>query len=152
NNHCSSPSIPIQVFIINQKTTIMKKTVLALASFCMLAVGGVSAMELSNNPDMAPTRVISVELSSFCKAVMQGDVVTVKKFIDLGEDVNQKSLGMAPIHYAARYNKAEVLKLLLENGANPKAKCDKGFTALKYAKLSNATEALDVLENALQAD
>lgn len=129
----------------------MKNSILAVATFCMLAVSGVSAMESSNVRDLGPI-TLNVEISTFCKAVMQGDVDTVVKMIELGEDVNQKSLGMAPIHYAARYNKAEVLQVLIENGADLKIKCDKGFTAVKYAKLSNATEALAVLEHALQAD
>lgn len=130
----------------------MKKTILAVATFCMLAVGGVSAMEVSNNNGFNSTWVKPWELSTFCKAVMQGDVETVTKLIELGENVNQKSLGMAPIHYAARYNRAEVLKVLIENGANLKLKCDKGHTALKHAQLSNAKDALAVLEQALQAD
>ena len=130
----------------------MKKTILAVAAFCMLATTGVSAMELSKNNETIAIPAPSAEISSFCKAVMQGEVETVTKLIELGEDVNQKSLGMAPIHYAARYNKAEVLKVLIENGANLKLKCDKGYTAVKYAELSNASDALAVLEQALQAD
>lgn len=130
----------------------MKKTILAVATFCTLATTGLSAMELSNSPFAMNSERTTLELSSFCKAVMQGDLETVKRLIELGEDVNQKSLGMAPIHYAARYNKVEVLKELIANGADLKLKCDKGFTAVKYAQLSNAAEALAVLENALQAD
>ncbi|MDF0708138.1 ankyrin repeat domain-containing protein [Flagellimonas okinawensis] len=129
----------------------MKKTIFSMATVCLLALSGVSANELKTI-DSRPT--IEVEnpedLSAFCKAVMQGDVETVKKFIELGEDVNQKSLGKAPIHYAARYNKAEVLKVLIENGADLKKKCDGGMTAIKYAKLSNATEAQAVLEAAMK--
>lgn len=130
----------------------MRKTILAVATFCTLAVGGASAMELSNDNFPKVSAVVSADISSFCKAVMQGDLETVKKLIELGEDVNQKSLGMAPIHFAARYNKVEVLKTLIDNGADLRLKCDKGFTAVKYAELSNAQEALAVLENALQAD
>ena len=130
----------------------MRKTILAVATFCMLAATGVSAMELSNNSFPNSSTVVSADISSFCKAVMKGDLETVKKLIELGEDVNQKSLGMAPIHYATRYNKVEVLKELIESGADLKIKCDKGFTAVKYAELSNAKEALAVLETALQAD
>jgi len=118
----------------------------------MLAISGASAMETSTNNFANAPAVVSVDISTFCKAVMQGDVETVTKLIQLGENVNQKSLGMAPIHYAARYNKVEVLKTLIENGADLKAKCDKGYTAVKYAELSNAKEALAVLESALQAD
>jgi ankyrin repeat protein len=93
---------------------------------------------------------LRVEVNSFCKAIMQGDVETVKKLIELGEDVNEKSLGMAPVHFAARYNQAEILKLLIENGANFKRRSDQGYTAKKYAEMSNAAEALAVLEDAMK--
>lgn len=129
----------------------MKKTIFSVAALCLLALSGI----YSNEPktiDTEPTieMVSPDDLSTFCKAVMQGDVDTVKKLIELGEDVNQKSLGKAPIHYAARYNKVEVLKVLIENGADLKKRCDGGMTAIKYAKLSNATEAQAVLEAAMK--
>ena len=129
----------------------MKKTIFTVAAVCLLALSGISANELkTTNTEVDITIVSPDDLSAFCKAVMQGDVETVKKFIELGEDVNQKSLGKAPIHYAARYNKAEVLKVLIENGANLKKRCDGGMTAMKYAKLSNATDAQAVLETAMK--
>ena len=129
----------------------MKKTIFTVAAFSMLALSGLSANELKTTDFGTSIELVSPdELSSFCKAVMQGDVDTVKKLIELGEDVNQKSLGKAPIHYAARYNKVEVLKLLIENGADLKKRCDGGMTAIKYAELSNATEAQAVLEAAMK--
>ncbi|NYJ28436.1 ankyrin repeat domain-containing protein [Allomuricauda sp. ARW1Y1] len=129
----------------------MKKTIFTVAAFSMLALSGITANEpVATNSTVNFEMVAPDELSAFCKAVMQGDVETVKKFIELGEDVNQKSLGRAPIHYAARYNKAEVLKVLIENGANLKMRCDGGMTAMKYAKMSNATEAQSVLETAMK--
>ncbi|MEO9512754.1 MAG: ankyrin repeat domain-containing protein [Flavobacteriaceae bacterium] len=128
----------------------MKKTILTVAAACMLAVTGVCANEsttLDNNPALD---IVSVEISSFCKAIVKGDFDTVKKLIELGEDVNQKSLGMAPIHFAARYNKVKILELLIENGADVKKRCDKGYTAKKYAELSNATDALEILKLAMK--
>jgi len=121
-----------------------------MAAVCLLAVSGVSANELGTKANNVNLTTVAPELSAFCKAVMQGDVETVKKFIELGEDVNQKSLGRAPIHYAARYNRAEVLQVLIDNGADLKKRCDKGMTAKKYAKMSNAKEALEVLEAAMK--
>ena len=90
------------------------------------------------------------ELNSFCKAIIRGGVVTVKKLIELGEDVNQKSLGKTPAIFAARYNKVEILELLIANGADLKIKCDNGYNAKKHAELSNATEALEVINASLQ--
>ena len=136
---------------INQKQFIMKKTIFTVAAFCMLALSGISANELKTiKTDVEIEMEAPDDLSAFSKAVMQGDVETVKKFIELGEDVNQKSLGKAPIHYAARYNKADVLQVLIDNGADVKKRCDGGMTAIKYAKLSNATEAQAVLEAAMK--
>ncbi|MBO0331619.1 ankyrin repeat domain-containing protein [[Muricauda] lutisoli] len=129
----------------------MKKTIFTVAAVSMLALSGISANELKTIETEATIEMVSPDdLSAFCKAVMQGDVDTVKKFIELGEDVNQKSLGKAPIHYAARYNKAEVLKVLIDNGADLKKRCDGGMTAMKYAELSHAKDAMAVLKAAMK--
>ncbi|MFD2099479.1 ankyrin repeat domain-containing protein [Flagellimonas iocasae] len=127
----------------------MRKTILTVAAFCMLVTTGISANETISDVNLNVS-ALPVEVSSFCKAIMQGDVETVKKLIELGEDVNEKSLGMAPVHFAARYNQAEILKLLIEHGANFKRRSDQGYTAKKYAEMSNATEALAVLETAMK--
>lgn len=126
----------------------MKKTILTL-SIAIMAMGtGLMATESQSNVKFELENVSTVEISSFCKAVMQGDIDTVKRMIELGEDVNQKSLGMTPAMFAARYNKAEVLQMLIDNGANLKAISNQGFSVKKYAELSNATDALAVLEAA----
>jgi ankyrin repeat protein len=62
-------------------------------------------------------------------AIQKGDVETVKKFIEYGTDVNEKSNGMTPLMIAARYNRADIIRLLLEKGANVKASDEKGLTA-----------------------
>ncbi|SHI69283.1 Ankyrin repeat-containing protein [Mesonia phycicola] len=86
------------------------------------------------------------DLNSFCKAIMKGDTKMVQQLIEFGEDVNKKSLGKTPAMFAARYNKVEVLKLLVKNGADLSMKSDKNkYTAQKFAELSNATEALNYL-------
>lgn len=65
--------------------------------------------------------------------------------IALGEDVNQKSLGMTPAIFAARYNKAEILKLLIDNGADIRIRSDSGYSIAKYAEAANAKDALIVI-------
>lgn len=128
----------------------MKKAILILSMAAMLVDNGLMANETQSNfPFTSESTIVAVELSSFCKAVMQGDIDTVKRMIELGEDVNQKSLGMTPAMFAARYNKARVLQVLIDNGANLKVKSSQGFSVKKYAELSNATDALAVLEVAL---
>ena len=80
---------------------------------------------------------------------MKGDIETVRSMIALGEDINRKSLGMTPAIFAARYNKVEILKLLIEHGADLSIRSDKGYTIKKYAELSNAKEALEVIETTM---
>ena len=56
---------------------------------------------------------------------------------------------MTPVMYAAKFNRTEILKLLISQGANLKAKSDKGMTASKYAELHGATDAYIIIKEAL---
>lgn len=127
----------------------MKKTILTLSMTVLLMGTGLVAKASSiNNQIYSEENMKTYEISSFCKAVLQGDIATVERMIELGEDVNQKSLGMTPAMFAARYNKAEILQLLIDHGANLKIRSNQGFSVVKYAELSNAKDALAVLEGA----
>ena len=115
----------------------MKKTVLTVAAAIMLMA--TASVEANYNQkvgnDIDAILVLESELNTFCKAIMKGDIETVKKLINLGEDVNKKSLGMTPAIFAARYNKAQILELLIENGADLRIRSNKGWSIEKYAKL-----------------
>ena len=130
----------------------MRKTILTSAALCLLAVSGIYAVYNStiNEPSTELIASVTYDVNPFCKAIMTGDIDTVKKLIDLGADVNEKSVGMTPAMFAARYNKPEILKLLIEDGANLRVKSSKGYTAKKFAQMSNATEALAVIESAMK--
>ncbi|WP_419212363.1 ankyrin repeat domain-containing protein [Maribacter sp. X9] len=128
----------------------MKKTIVTLF-MAVMAMGTTPLMANGSNHLVGTSNhnISRIELSSFCKAVIEGDLTTVKSLLKLGEDVNQKSLGMTPAMFAARYNRSEVLSLLIEHGANLTMKSDQGFSVKKYAELSNAGEALAIIEAAL---
>ncbi len=79
-------------------------------------------------------------------AIFNGDIMTITKIIEYGADVNEKSNGLSPLMYAARYNKVEIIKILISSGAVINDKDSHGFTALKYAELSNAKEASALLK------
>ena len=50
----------------------------------------------------------------------QNDLAKVRELLEEGEDVNQAdSFAMAPICYAAQNGYKEMVRLLLEHGANP---------------------------------
>ncbi|RKE98303.1 ankyrin repeat domain-containing protein [Ichthyenterobacterium magnum] len=86
-------------------------------------------------------------VNPFCMSIVKGDFDTVKKLIELGSDVNQVSNGLTPAMYAAKYNRLDILKLLVEKGAKLNKKSDKGMTAAKYAKLSNAKDTLAYIKS-----
>lgn len=124
----------------------MKKSIVYLG-IALLAFGNVA---IAANTETGLTEKIVVvknkNVNPLCQAIAKGDVDTVKKMIEFGTDVNATSNGMTPLMFAARYNKVEIVKLLLQNGAKVNVKDEKGFTALKHAELSNATEAADLIK------
>lgn len=132
----------------------MKKFLLMAA--VMLAVGSSFAHSSKNEKNLEGIQSMlletTAELSPFCKAIVKGDVEAVQKLLALGVDVNEKSIGRTPAMYAARYNRVEILKLLIAYEADLKVKCSgKGFTALEYAKNSNADGAAELLEKAINS-
>lgn len=124
----------------------MKKTTGILMLILTL---GLSQMYASNTTEVIlnqPLHNNVMNTSPLCLAIVQGDTEAVEMLISQGEDVNEKSNGMMPIHYAAKYNRVEIIKALITAGAEVHATCDKGFTPLKYAKMSNATESEQFLK------
>ena len=134
--------------IIKLKSFIMKKTIIITAIALCFSVVTVNAKSL-NSVENNYTTVSVFKVSPFCVSIAKGDFETVKKLVDLGVDINQKSNGMTPVMFAAKYNRTEILKFLISKGANLKVKSDKGMTAEEYAKLHGAKEAHEILENAL---
>lgn len=125
----------------------MKKSIVYLG-VALVAFTGVSSASNLNSFSNAKDRVElnGVTVNPFCLAISKGDMESVKKFIEYGVNVNEKSNGMTPLMFAARYNKAEIIKLLLSKGARLNEKDENGFTALKHAELSNANEAILLLK------
>ncbi len=122
-------------------------------AFALFAFGAITANEkVTNDRNVGIITADNFDgINSFCKAIVKGDLETVKKLIALGEDVDQKSLGKTPAIFAARYNRAQILKALISNGADLDIKCDRGLSIKKYAELSNATDALRIIEAELQS-
>lgn len=122
----------------------MKKSILYL-SVTLLTF---STATFATNVVITPMNVTSfyAKNTTLCIAIQKGEIDIVKKLIEYGADVNEKSFGMTPLMVAARYNKVEIMKLLISNGAISTTKDEKGFTALKYAELSNAIGAIELLK------
>ncbi|AXG74415.1 ankyrin repeat domain-containing protein [Flavobacterium arcticum] len=125
----------------------MKKTIIYLS----LALVAFSSATFASNVKTGTSFELVAEYNMTTPlgmAICKGDIETVKKFIEYGASVNERSNGLTPLMLAARYNQAEIIKVLLDNGANLELEDERGFTALKYAELSNAKEAFSILKEA----
>jgi len=124
----------------------MRKTVLIIAVAMVLSVPILNATSRTSTSIHTFEVITSSEISAFCMAIVKGDIETVEKLLELGANVNEVSLGLTPAMYAAKYNKVDILKLLVKKGADLNRRSDRGFTAKRFAQLSNAKEALKFIE------
>ena len=75
-------------------------------------------------------------------------VEIVKLLLDEGYcDVNDTSVGMTALMFAARDSTPEMVQLLLDYGANKKLKSDDGKTAYDYAVKSKNKDIISILVN-----
>lgn len=123
----------------------MKKSIVYLA-----VVLASFAAPMAATPMLAQQSNVSSygKSTPLCIAIQKGEIDLVRKMVEYGADVNEKSYGMTPLMVAARYNKTEIIKFLLANGADARTKDEKGFTALRYAELSIANDAVAILKQA----
>ena len=124
----------------------MKKSILVAAAALLVATTVVKAEVNTTAPSFSITESVVLEVNPFCMAIMKGDIETVRKLIEFGEDVNKKSNGMTPAIFAARYNKVDILELLIANGADIRVTCDKGRDIVKHAEMCNAKGSLALLD------
>lgn len=123
----------------------MKKSVIIFAVALGFSVSTINATNQVVSSVNTTSVTSKFTVNPFCVSIAKGDMTTVKTLIELGEDVNKRSNGMTPLMYAAKFNRVEILKLLIENGADLDRKSAKGLTAVKYAKLSNAEAVLKTI-------
>ena len=126
----------------------MKKAIICLGLVVVLS-SFATKVEAANVKSFAKVKVMTPsygEATPLHVAIYKADLEFIKKLIDFGADVNEKSYGLTPLMIAARYNKVEIMKLLIAKGAKVEEKTSFGADALKYAQLSNAKEAYVFLQ------
>ncbi|KJD33509.1 ankyrin [Tamlana nanhaiensis] len=126
----------------------MKKTII-LSAIALSTFVSVKATPSTVNYETPAPKAYYFKVNSFCVSIAQGDLDTVQKLISRGADVNEKSNGMTPAMYAAKYNRTEILKLLIIHGADLKQKSTKKMTALEYAKLHGAKDTAAIIKEQL---
>ncbi|MHC0448032.1 ankyrin repeat domain-containing protein [Flavobacterium sp. 3-218] len=122
----------------------MKKTVIILGAVFFL--GNAS---FASNFDLEAKNQVEFSAygnSPFHLAVSKGDIEAVKKFIMYGTNVNKMVNNMTPLMLAARFNYCEIIKILIENGADSSIENSHGLTALNYAEYAKATDSITLLK------
>jgi ankyrin repeat protein len=81
-------------------------------------------------------------------AVMHDHTNTVSLLLDSKADVDAKnSVGMTPLHLAAREGFLDEAKMLVEHHANRKIADQRGWTALKWAEMSQHQDVAALLRD-----
>jgi ankyrin repeat protein len=124
----------------------MKKSAVVLALALGFSLSNLNATNNLLSSDVTESYEITVGVSPLCKAVATGNISEVNRLIKVGADLDVKSNGMLPIHYAAKYNRVEIIKVLITAGSKIHATCDLGYTALGHAKKAKAKETAQFLK------
>jgi ankyrin repeat protein len=129
----------------------MKKIILSMTLVVGFALSASSTTinDSNESANYENVSMLNTEVSTFCKLIAKGDIDAVKSMIAAGADINQKSVGMTPLMYAARHNRVEIVNLLISKGANLKVKSNRGYSALDYAEMSKAVDAYKVISDVL---
>ncbi|WP_075340555.1 ankyrin repeat domain-containing protein [Tenacibaculum agarivorans] len=127
----------------------MRTIILTIALAFGAYTGTLNATELPKNEINSITAKYDA-VTTFCKLIREGNFDAVKAMIDNGENVNKTSTGLTPLMFAARYNRAKIAQLLIDNGAKLKTRSKRGLTALKWAKIAKANETVEIIEKAMK--
>ncbi len=87
-------------------------------------------------------------VSIFDMAITYNNRWMVTYLLEKGLDVNKtnRKSGFTALMAATCYGRVEMVKLLLEKGANQYAKDAKGFTAIDFARKMNKKSVLELLD------
>ena len=90
----------------------------------------------------------SKDESPLMLAAIKGQQDVVVKLLARDADVNKT--GWAPLHYAASSGQLTIMKLLLDEGADPMMKNEQGMTAADFARRANRGDAATLIGAAMQ--
>ena len=102
-----------------------------------------AANALLDAPKIALNNLNAQGESPLMLAALKGQLELVAKLVKKGADVNKT--GWTPLHYAASYGHAEVIKLLIENHAYIDAESPNGSTPLMMASMYGNPQSVKLL-------
>ena len=102
---------------------------------------------LDNSADLNDFNEDGVSILDY--AIMYNRIELVKKILAFGIDVNftRRHSRFTPLMGAVCYGRREIVKILLENGADKSAIDTKGLDALGFAKKTHKKSMIELLEN-----
>ena len=141
----------LMVFQIQQTNKIkkenhMKRIMLSIVCISLIFVSCAKKDNQDANNGDAKTPQAAKNLRLY-QAANDGDVNAVQAAISDGADVNFID-GETALMAATHYGHTEVVKLLLENGADVNAKTHRGINAMYIALVSERTEVIKLLLSA----
>ncbi len=88
-------------------------------------------------------------VSIFDVAITYNNLFVVEYILEKGIDVNKttRRSRFTPLMCASCYGHVDIIKLLLDEGANKETKDSKGFSATDFARKMNKKHVLELLEN-----
>ena len=87
-------------------------------------------------------------VEEFVNAVRDGDVAQIESYLASGENINAKNaLGNTALHYAVASDNTEMVKFLLENGADANIANSKGWTPAAIAEKKNLKDIVNIFQS-----
>lgn len=86
-------------------------------------------------------------VSVFDTAITYNNIAMINYFLDKGIDVNktERKSGFTPLMCASSFGRKEIVKLLLDKGADKNASDKQGFTAIDFSRKMNKKSILELL-------
>ena len=90
----------------------------------------------------APVAVAMSPSQELGRASAEGTAQEVRSLLAKGADVNASSVGgVTPLMDAARNDRADIVEILLQAGANPNARTSEGLNVIEFIKRYNPSVA-----------
>ena len=87
-------------------------------------------------------------VEEFVNAVRDGNVAQIESYLANGENINAKNaLGNTALHYAVASDDAEMVKFLLENGADANIANSKGWTPAAIAEKKGLKDIVNIFQS-----